>query len=149
PGEGDGVIPVESARLDRTVAVGDVICFEVAYDALVRSAVSAGAELLVVQTNNATLGGADESTHQLAMSRVRAVEHGRATVQISTVGVSGVILPNGAVTQSTELFTADQMIASLPLRTSQTWATRLGAWPAWGIDALAVCAVLSGAVGAV
>lgn len=148
PGEGEGVIPLASERLGRTVGIGDVICFEVAYDALVRSAVRAGGEIIVVQTNNATFGRSDESTQQLAMSRIRAVEHGRATVQISTVGVSGVIQPNGALTQSTELFTADQMIATLPLRTSQTWATRLGAWPAWGIDALAVCAVLFGAVGA-
>ena len=149
PGEGDGLVPLESERLGRTVGIADVICFEVAYDELVRSAVRAGGEILVVQTNNATFGMSDESTQQLAMSRIRAVEHGRATVQISTVGVSGVIQPNGALTQSTELFTADQIIASLPLRTSQTWATRLGAWPAWGIDALAVCAVVFGAVGAV
>ncbi len=148
PGHGDGAMPLESERLGRTVVLGDVICFEVAYDSLVRSAVRAGGEILVVQTNNATFGWSDESTQQLAMSRIRAIEHGRATVQISTVGVSGVIQPNGALTESTELFTADQMIASLPLRTSQTWATRLGAWPAWGIDALALCAVVSGAVGA-
>ena len=35
---------------------GDVICFEVAYDSLVRSSVHAGAQLIVVQTNNATFG---------------------------------------------------------------------------------------------
>ena len=148
PGEGPGLVPLESTRLERTVGIGDVICFEVAYDPLVRAAVRAGGEVLVVQTNNATFGWSDESTQQLAMSRIRAVEHGRATVQVSTVGVSAVIEPNGAVTQRTELFTADQMIASLPLRTSQTWATRLGGWPAWVIDALALCAVVSGAVGA-
>ncbi len=85
-----------------------MICFEVAYDGLVRDTVRAGGEVLVVQTNNATFGWSDESTQQLAMSRVRAIEHGRATVQISTVGVSAVIEPNGVVTQSTELFTADR-----------------------------------------
>ena len=97
PGEGDGLVPFESERLGRTVGIADVICFEVAYDELVRSAVRAGGELIVVQTNNATFGRSDESTQQLAMSRIRAVEHGRATVQISTVGVSGVIQPNGAL----------------------------------------------------
>ena len=148
PGTRPGFVPLESERLGRTVGIGDVICFEVAYDPLVRSAVRSGGEVLVVQTNNATFGWSDESTQQLAMSRIRAVEHGRATVQISTVGVSAVIEPNGAVTRRTELFTADQMIASLPLRTSQTWATRLGGWPAWVIDALALAAVVSGVVGA-
>ena len=84
-----GLIPVDVPRLGRTVGVADVICFEVAYDDIVRDAVAAGGELLVVQTNNATFGHTDESTQQLAMSRIRAIELGRATVQISTVGVSG------------------------------------------------------------
>ena len=91
-----------------------------------------------MQTNNASFGVSDESTQQLAMSRMRAIEHGRATVQISTVGVSAVIEPNGVVSQQTDLFTAEQMVASLPLRDSLTPATRLGSWPAWIIDALAV-----------
>ncbi|MCC2308476.1 apolipoprotein N-acyltransferase [Cellulomonas chengniuliangii] len=143
-----GVVPVESPRLDRTVLVGDVICFEVAYDSLVRDAVRAGAEVIVVQTNNASFGYTAESTQQLAMSRLRAVELGRATVQISTVGVSAVIAPNGAVTQQTGLFTADQLIATLPLRDSLTPAARLGGWPAWIADALAVCVVVTGMAGA-
>ncbi|WP_456844078.1 apolipoprotein N-acyltransferase [Cellulomonas sp. P5_C6] len=143
-----GYIPLESERLGRTVGIGDVICFEVAYDDIVREAVRSGGEVLVVQTNNASFGVSDESTQQLAMSRIRAIEHGRATVQISTVGVSAVIEPDGVVSQQTDLFTAAQMVANLPLRDTLTPATRLGSWPAWIIDALAVCAVLAGAAGA-
>ncbi|RHA40702.1 apolipoprotein N-acyltransferase [Cellulomonas rhizosphaerae] len=148
PGDRPGYIPLESARLGRTVGIGDVICFEVAYDALVRDTVRAGGEVLVVQTNNATFGRSDESTQQLAMSRVRAVEHGRATIQISTVGVSAVITPNGTVSQQTGLFTAEQMVANVPLRDTLTPATRLGSWPAWIIDGLAIATVVAGAVGA-
>jgi apolipoprotein N-acyltransferase len=148
PGTEPGYIPLDSERLGRTVGIGDVICFEVAYDGIVREAVRAGGEVLVVQTNNASFGVSDESTQQLAMSRIRAIEHGRATVQISTVGVSAVIEPNGVVTQQTDLFTAEQMVATLPLRDTLTPATRLGSWPAWIIDALAVCVVLAGAAGA-
>ncbi|WP_246036776.1 MULTISPECIES: apolipoprotein N-acyltransferase [Cellulomonas] len=148
PGTEPGVVPLESPRLGRTVVLGDVICFEVAYDGLVREAVREGGEVLVVQTNNASFGWTDESTQQLAMSRLRAIEHGRATVQISTVGVSAVIAPNGAVTQSTDLFTAAQMVATLPLRTSLTPAARLGEWPAWAFDALALCVVAAGIAGA-
>jgi apolipoprotein N-acyltransferase len=148
PGDKPGYVPLTSERLGRTVGIGDVICFEVAYDGIVRDAVRAGGEVLVVQTNNASFGVSDESTQQLAMSRIRAIEHGRATVQISTVGVSAVIEPNGVVSQQTGLFTAEQMVANLPLRDTLTPATRLGSWPAWIIDALAVCAVLAGAAGA-
>jgi apolipoprotein N-acyltransferase len=143
-----GVIPLESERLGRTVVLGDVICFEVAYDAIVRESVTAGAEVLVVQTNNASFGWSAESTQQLAMSRFRAVELGRATVQVSTVGVSAVIAPNGAVAQQTELFTADQLVASLPLRTSLTVAARLGAWPGWIAAGLGLVMTVAGMAGA-
>ncbi len=122
-GDRVGVLPVGGVRL------GDVICFEVAYDGLVRKAVRAGANLLVVQTNNATFGYTDESVQQLAMSRLRAVESGRAVVHISTVGVSALIMPDGRVLQRTSLFTQRVLQARLPLRSGQTVATRVGWLP--------------------
>ena len=143
-----GVVPLESERLGRTVPIGDVICFEVAYDTLVRDSVRAGAEIVVVQTNNASFGYTDESTQQLAMSTIRAIELGRATVQISTVGVSAVIAPNGVASDRTSLFTAEQIVAEVPLRTSLTPAAAMGGWPAWAVDALGVVVVLAGTVGA-
>jgi len=124
-----GVVRVDVPRLGRSVTVGVVICFEVAYDDLVAGAATHGGEVLVVQTNNASFGWTAESTQQLAMTRLRAVEHGRATVQVSTVGVSAVVTPDGRVVERTDLFTADQMVATLPLRTSTTPATWLGPWP--------------------
>jgi apolipoprotein N-acyltransferase len=108
--------------------VGIAICFEVAYDNLLRDAVDHGAQLLVVQTNNATFGYTDEAAQQLAMSRLRAVEHGRAVAHISTVGISALIAPDGRVLQETQLFTRALLQAALPLRSSTTVADRLGAW---------------------
>jgi apolipoprotein N-acyltransferase len=130
PGTSVGVMEVPAAQLGRTVPVGDVICFEVAYDSLIADAVTAGAELLVVQTNNASFGHSAESVQQLAMTRLRAIEHGRATIQISTTGVSAIISPTGVVLQRTGLWTHETMTQALPLRTSLTpatrWAPRLG-----------------------
>ena len=143
-----GLIPVAVPRLDRDVGVATVICFEVAYDAIVREHVAAGGEVLIIQTNNATFGPTDESVQQLAMSRLRAVEHGRATVQISTVGVSAVISPAGVITHRTGHFTAEQMIADLPLRTTVTPATRFGQAIAWAFAGLAVVVTVAGAAGA-
>lgn len=120
-------LPVPLA--DRTVDVGTIICFEVAYDSVAREATLAGAEFLLVPTNNATFGFTSEATQQLAMSRFRAAEHGRAAIQISTVGVSGVIMPDGTLSHETELYTAAEFAAEVPLRTSITLADRLGAWP--------------------
>jgi apolipoprotein N-acyltransferase len=87
-----------------------------------------------------------ESTQQLAMSRFRAVEHGRAVVQVSTVGVSGIISPNGVFQDTTGLFTAEQMVEALPLRTTLTLADRLGQWPALVTGLLAAAAVVAGVV---
>jgi apolipoprotein N-acyltransferase len=116
--------------------VGVAICFEVAYDSLLRDSVDRGADLLVVQTNNATFGYTDEAAQQLAMSRLRAVEHGRAVAHISTVGISALIAPDGRVIEQSKLFTPDLLQAALPLRTSITVADHLGQWPEFGLLAL-------------
>ncbi|HEX2806227.1 MAG TPA: apolipoprotein N-acyltransferase, partial [Kineosporiaceae bacterium] len=122
-GDHVGVMSMGPARL------GDVICFEVAYDDLVRDPVLAGADLLAVQTNNATFGYTDESVQQLAMSRLRAVESGRSVVHISTVGVSALIAPDGRMVATSGHFTRQVLQARLPLRTQLTVATRVGAAP--------------------
>lgn len=114
-----------------TAGVG--ICFEVAYDGLIRDTVRGGADLLVVQTNNATFGFTDEAVQQLAMSRLRAIEHGRALAHVSTVGVSALIAPDGRVITSSGLFTPAVLQAALPLRTQLTVADRVGAWPEAGL----------------
>lgn len=112
------------------------ICFEVAYDGLMRDSVlnprvnpGVDASLLVVQTNNATFGYTAESEQQFAISRLRAVEHGRSVIHVSTVGVSGLIDPDGSVSAKTRLFTADQAVVSATLRTATTMSDRLGPWP--------------------
>lgn len=144
PGEEVGVVPVPIARTGEIVDVGTVICFEVAYDALIRSAVQEGAQFLVVPTNNASFGYTAESEQQLAMSRLRAVEHGRSTLQISTVGVSGVIAPDGTVTEITELFTHEHFTADIPLRSTLTVADQLGDWPVIVFTILALLALALG-----
>lgn len=143
-GDEIAVVPVPVDSLGRVVTVGTVICFEVAYDAVIREAVLGGAEVLFVPTNNASFGYTAESEQQFAMSQFRAVEHGRATIQISTVGVSGVIAPNGVVLETTDLFTAAQFAATLPLRTELTISDRLGDAPVVAFTLVTVLALLAG-----
>nr|WP_155073057.1 apolipoprotein N-acyltransferase [Streptomyces taklimakanensis] len=137
PGESTGVLDVGPARL------GDVICFEVAYDEIVRDTVNDGARALVIQTNNATYGRTGQPEQQLVMSRLRAVEHGRAVVTAATSGISAVVAPDGTIEQRTEEFTQDVLTADLPLRDETTLADRIGSAPEW---ALAIVGVLSCAV---
>ncbi|WP_243639969.1 apolipoprotein N-acyltransferase [Micromonospora sp. MW-13] len=124
--------------------LGDVICFEVAYDGLVRDTVTGGAQLLVVQTNNATFDVA-EARQQLAMVRLRAVEHGRASLMASTVGVSGFVAPDGRVSDATGFNTRAVVLRQLRLGDGRTVATRVGVWPEAALSAAAVAA-LAGAV---
>jgi apolipoprotein N-acyltransferase len=134
PGDHTGVLKTGPARL------GDVICFEVAYDEIPRDTVNAGGRVLVVQTNNATYGRTGQPQQQLAMSKLRAVEHGRAVVTAATSGISAIVEPDGTVAQRTKEFTRDVLTARLPLRDGTTLADRVGAAPEW---ALAMVGVLS------
>jgi apolipoprotein N-acyltransferase len=139
------VFRVPSAAGEPIVA-GPSICFEVAYDDLVRDNVRLGANLLLVQTNNATFGYTAESTQQLAISRLRAIEHGRSVVHVSTVGVSALITPDGTAHQASALFTRAVLSGSLPLRTSLTVATVVGPWPEYAACALLVVLLALGLV---
>jgi apolipoprotein N-acyltransferase len=124
------------------VRVGDLICFEVVYDGLVRDVVDGGAGMIVVQTNNATFGYTDESAQQLAMSRLRAVEFGRTVAVVATSGISAVVAPDGTVAQRSELFTPDVLVEEIAQRDDVTVAQRLGAAPEWVLTALGLGALL-------
>ncbi|MQS11153.1 apolipoprotein N-acyltransferase [Streptomyces kaniharaensis] len=135
PGDHNGVMQLGPAR------IGDVICFEVAYDEIVRDTVDSGARVLVVQTNNATYAKTGQPDQQLAMSRLRAVEHGRAVLIAATSGISAVIAPDGTVQQRTEELTAAELSATVPLRDGTTIADRVGVAPEWtlAIGGLLAC----------
>ncbi|WP_238412186.1 apolipoprotein N-acyltransferase [Saccharothrix deserti] len=119
-------------------------CYEVAFDGVVRDSITAGANLIAIPTNNATFGYTEMTYQQLAMSRVRAVEHGKSVVVAATSGVSAIVQPDGSVTRRTGMFTPDALVATVPLRGEATLATRLGAWPEWVMTALGLLAVAIG-----
>lgn len=129
------------------VTVGDVICFEVVYDSLVRDTVRAGADLLVVQTNNATFGRTPESVQQLAVSRLRAIETGRAVVHISTVGVSALIAPDGSVVRRSGHFRPEVLSGRIPVREGITPAVRVGPLAEYLLAILGIALTLWGARG--
>lgn len=126
------------------VRLGDVICYEAGFDDLVRPEVTAGANLLAVQSNDATFeagGRADETGQQLAMARIRAVESDRAVVCASTTGVSAIIAPDGSVIARRGIWERAVLEARVPLRTSITPAERAGPWPETVITALTIAAL--------
>jgi apolipoprotein N-acyltransferase len=137
------------------IRLGDIICYEVGFDDLVRSEVVAGANLLSMQSNDATFEREGpitaESGQQLAMARIRAVEFDRAVVVASTTGYSAIVAPNGQLISRTAMWTQAELEARVPLLTYDTLAERLGAWPEWAIVAattLALCFAIGQAANA-
>ncbi len=120
PGSTPGVLQLGPAR------IGDVICFEVAYDGLIRDDVAGGAELIVVQTNNATYTGTDQLGQQFAISRYRAIETGRYVVIAATSGISGIIAPDGSVVAETAINTQAVLESSVQLGSAETLGVRFG-----------------------
>jgi apolipoprotein N-acyltransferase len=137
------------------IKLGDIICYEVGFDDLVRSEVAAGANLLSMQSNDATFEREGpttaESGQQLAMARIRAVEFDRAVVVASTTGYSAIVAPGGQLVSRSDTWTQAELEARVPLLTYSTLAERLGAWPEWAIVAatsLALCVAIGQAAAA-
>ncbi|QBJ94599.1 apolipoprotein N-acyltransferase [Rhodococcus sp. ABRD24] len=123
PGSGNGVVTAAG------IPIGVATCYEVAFDRALTQSVRAGAQLIAVPTNNATFGDTEMTYQQLAMSRVRAVEHGRDVVVAATSGVSAIIDADGSVQQESSLFVPAALVSEVSLRTGTTLATRLGPIP--------------------
>ncbi len=126
------------------IRLGDVICYEVGFDDLVRSEVTAGANLLAVQSNEADFeidGQLGETEQQTAMARIRAIESDRAVVYASTTGESTIIAPDGALIAHSGIWQQAILDAPVPLVSHRTLADRVGAWPEYLIIMLTVLAL--------
>jgi apolipoprotein N-acyltransferase len=137
PGEGPGDLKLGP------VTVGAVNCYEVAYDDTVRETVRTGATPIVVQTNNASYALSNLPAQQLAMSKLRAVEHNRAVVTAATTGISAFVTPDGKVSWQTRELVADMTVVKVPVQTEMTVATKVGAVPEWALIVLGAAAVLA------
>lgn len=141
PGERVGVLGLGPAR------VADVICFEVAYDGLVREGVLGGGRVLVVQTSNITFGGTGQLEQQLAISRLRAVEYGRPVVVAATTGLSAVVDAGGRVLYRSGEHRAEVAVRSVREQTGVTGAARFGVVVEWGLALAGLAAWLIGTLG--
>ena len=110
------------------VGVGLAICFDVIYDQVIWEGARQGAQLYIFQTNNADFRGTDENLQQLAFAKMRAIETGRAVVNVSTVGTSQVISPDGSIIDTIDSDTAGARITAVPLRNGITAAVFVGPW---------------------
>ncbi len=133
------------------VRLGDVICYEVGFDNLVRSEVTAGANVLALQSNDADFeldGQLGETEQQTAMARIRAIESDRAVIYSSTTGESSIIAPDGALLAHSGIWRQAILEARVPLVSYRTLADRVGGWPEYVIILLTVLALAWAAAGA-
>ncbi|GAA1462000.1 apolipoprotein N-acyltransferase [Nocardiopsis exhalans] len=143
----DAVPGTEPGALDMagtTLAVG--ICFDVAFDQPVRDSVAEGGQIIVIPTNNANYNFTGQSNQQLAITQLRAVEHGRPAVVVSTSGISAVVEPDGRVVYESPEAAPDIHVAELTAMEGPTVATRLGPAPEALIAALGLGAVIAAVV---
>ncbi|MFC0681455.1 apolipoprotein N-acyltransferase [Lysobacter korlensis] len=108
------------------VSVGVNICFDIVDDQLIRESVLGGAQAIFAQTNNADFGTTDESIQQLQIAQVRALETARTVVNISTVGVSAIVLPTGEIVDRLDWYTPGAMVREIPLSEQLTLAVLAG-----------------------
>ncbi len=130
PGEGPGVMAAPLEGLP-DLKLGNVICFELAWDETVYDTVRYGGQVLVSQSNTNTYIGTGESPQQLVMNRVRAMELGREFVAVTLNGRSGLIDTHGRVMQPTQEFTAASRIVQVGLRSNVNLPVLMGPWPSY------------------
>ena len=107
------------------VNLAPVICYELLSDSLVQSAAKRS-HALVVQTNSATFANTSESSQQLNITRLRAIENAREIVSVSTIGISAHIGINGEILNQTPENVSAQLSGELRSNSNRTLANLLG-----------------------
>lgn len=138
PGTTPGILNVRTAQ--GTVRVGAAICYEVAYDDTMHDTVSAGGQVIVVQSSNAMYTGTPQVPQQFVITRARAAELRREILVTTTTGTSGLIRPDGSVAFTLPEFTPASGVVELPLRSGVTSAVTVSAPLQW----LTVAVTLAG-----
>lgn len=113
------------------VTMGLTICWDIAYDDAVHGAVDRGAQVLAVQTSNASFmdfGRGVQPQQQWAISRLRAIETGRWLAVASTNGISGFADPSGRVVQRAPEKEPATLVQDVQLANGTTPATQWGSW---------------------
>ena len=121
PGDESTIFSIGAAK------IAPIICYELLDDQILQDGAKSS-NVLAVQTNSATFGDSAESAQQLQITRIRAIEHSRNILSVSTTGYSAVIDYNGEVKQKTQMGTAEHLYAEVDLISSTSPRDRYGDW---------------------
>jgi apolipoprotein N-acyltransferase len=107
PGDGPHLLSADG------VPFGILVCYESGFSSYARATVNAGAQALIVVTDDAWWGDTSGPYQHLDMSVVDAVETGRWVVRGAATGVSAVIDPHGRIVASQPLDRQGLMISKI------------------------------------
>lgn len=111
--------------------IGTAICFESAFGPLMRESVRAGAQAIVITTNNRSYRRSPNSAQHLALSQMSAAATGRPVLHASISGITGVIDASGRVRHRTALFRNAVVTGSVTTTSGETPYVRFGDWVEW------------------
>jgi apolipoprotein N-acyltransferase len=127
-------VPRDMVKGDRAVVfdlpigrIGSVISFEAAFGRYGRDEMNAGAQLLVVATNEGSYEFTPVSDQFMGMTRMRSAELGVAVVHSAVTGKS-TFMTGGALGEMTEFLDERVIVADLRLAEARTLYTRWGEW---------------------
>jgi len=103
-----------------------LICFESVFPDLVRRSVDAGADFLVIITNDSWFGATAGPLQHVDIAVLRAVENRTAIARCATNGISLFIDRFGRTRMQTDLGTAAVRVSDIARRQSSTFYTRHG-----------------------
>ncbi len=121
--------------------IGSVICFESAFGPLMRQNAAAGAEAIIVTTNNRSYRRSANAEQHVALSQMSAAAIGRPVLHASVSGITAVIDAEGVVHRTTELFKNTIVSGSITTMRGDTPYVRWGDWVEWGSAAIGVAAL--------
>ncbi|WP_264778799.1 apolipoprotein N-acyltransferase [Deinococcus aetherius] len=116
----------------RDLRAGVSICYESVFGSLSRQAVRAGANLLVVISNDAWFGRGAGAEQHFQMGRLRAIETRRFLLRAGNDGVSAVIDPWGRVRFRAPRGERGAYRVAFDVSATRTPFVRYGDWVVWG-----------------
>lgn len=122
PGSKPGLATVSGHR------IATVICFESAFGYQIRPLVQAGAQVIVVSTNNRSYRRSANSAQHVAIGQMRAAETGRPVIQAAISGISAIIDAHGHVLERTRLFDRTIVTTTVTTTRGETPYVRFGDW---------------------
>ena len=114
--------------------LGTLICFESVYPQVARESVQAGANLLVIVTNDGWYKDAIALYQHLGHAVLRALENDRFVIRAGNTGISAFIDSHGRILAQSKPLDRVALSWRLPqdqLKQNLTLFTRFGDWPIW------------------